>query len=549
MKVFSKVSALVFLISFYVSANAFSQNLTVNTSQLNFGNAFENAPDSLQLIITNSTGRSVTITGIKFYNTYGSPAFSTATNSFVISDGASSNIWIKFSPRHNIFHNSEMVIENDGLRGFTSVDLLGQGKFSNQYYDPTENFSEENLKNIFNVITGNGYVSLGYNVARDSMFMSIDNKRVNGQGASQNTLECVYTGREAVGYTSRADCQTTFSFNTEHTLPQSLFASMEPMKSDLHHLFPTDDVANNQRGDNPFGVVSTPTWNNGGSSSDGFTFEPRDKQKGVAARALFYFVLRYQNYSNFVTPQESILRTWCNAFPPDNIERKRNDDINRIQHNRNPFVDYPVFLERINSITSNSVTPLVSSIDLTQDTINFGTIGTGIPVTFNYVIVNNGNTDINFSNFNLTHSSELSFASGGGDTSIAPGESLPVQIRCITTTADSIRAFLTFTTNASGNNSVTIPIFVNDLIFSGIKNITDDGIIISPNPSRGIFSFSSIRYPGETTFEILDITGKRILKTHFSEAHQFDLSGFDKGIYLLRIYGNAGVSVKKIVIE
>ena len=322
---------------FFIDTN--SQTLSVSSKQLNFGSADENLPDSLQLTISNSIGRDVNVTGIKFYNTYGSPAFSTPSSAFNIANGDSQTIWIKFSPRHNIFHNSEMVIENDGLRGYVNVDLLGQGKYSNHYYDLTENLSEENLKSVFKLITGNGYLSLGYATARDSMFMWIDNKKANGQGASQNTLECIYTGREAIGYTSRLDAQTNFSFNTEHTFPQSLFSSLEPMKSDLHHLFPSDDVANGQRGDNPFGIVTVPSWNNGGSFSDGTLFEPRDIQKGASARALFYFVIRYQNYSNFLTSQETVLRTWHQNFPVSGIEQIRNDDIFSIQHNKNPFVE------------------------------------------------------------------------------------------------------------------------------------------------------------------------------------------------------------------
>jgi hypothetical protein len=431
----------ILFVLFLTDLNA--QTLTVSNSQLNFGNVYENSPDSLQLTISNNTGHNITVTNIRFYNIYGAPAFSTPYTYFTVNDNSSVNIQVKFSPRHNIFHNSEMVIENNGLRGAVTVDLSGQGKYSNHYYDLSENLEEENLKTVLGVITGNGYVSLGYNVARDSMFMRVDNKKFNGQGASQNTLECVYTGRQAVGYTDRTDCQTNFSFNTEHTFPQSMFNSQEPMRSDLNHLFPTDDVANNQRGDNPFGVVTNPTWNNGGSTSDGTLFEPRDAQKGRAARALFYFILRYQNYTNFVTSQESVLRTWFWNFLPTAVDRKRNDDVNSIQHNRNPFIDYPVFLERIHSMTSTSTAPVLSLIDLPEDTIVYGTIPANTPVAYNYVIVNNGNIPVSLSNFSLSQPAELSFTQFGNDTTLDPGDGINIQITCNTPAADSIRALLT----------------------------------------------------------------------------------------------------------
>ena len=525
-----------------------SQTLTANIPQLSFGSVFENAPDSLQITISNSIGRDVKVTGIKFYNTYGRPAFSTQSSGFIISDGGSANIWVKFSPAHNIFHNSEMIIENDGLRGYLNIDLQGQGKYSDHYYDLTENQSEQNLKSVINLITGNGYNSLGYNIARDSMFMIIDNKRTNGQGALQNTLECIYTGREAVGYANRSDCQTNFSFNTEHTFPQSLFASMEPMKSDLHHLFPTDDVANNQRGDNPFGVVSNPSWSSGGSLSDGTLFEPRDQQKGPSARALFYFVLRYQNYSNFLTSQESILRTWHKNYPPSAIEKIRNTNINVVQHNKNPFVDYPVFIDRITSISSNSVEPLVNTIDLTEDTIIFGNVQASIPVVFNYVIVNNGNTNITLTNFNLTHSAELTFASTGNDTNLSPGESLPVKIRCLVTNTDSIHAFLTFNTDAANHFSVSIPIFINDSLINGIKEIFSD-IILSPNPAHDHLKISFNHSSDKFKWTLYTIAGTKISSSSLKEDGVIDLDGFGPGIYILQLVGKNGVANRKVVVQ
>ena len=546
MKKFTK--AIFFLWINVIANNIFSQTLSLSTNQLSFGNVYENSPDSLQIAITNTLGRDVNVTGIKFYNIYGSRAFSASPSIFTIANGATTNIWVKFSPLHNIFHNTEMVIENDGLRGYVNVDLHGQGKYSDHYYDLTENQAEENLKNVINLITGNGYVSLGYSVARDSMFMKIDNKKINGQGASQNTLECVYTGREAIGYSSRTDCQTNFSFNTEHTLPQSLFASAEPMRSDLHHLFPTDDAANSQRGDNPFDVVSNPSWNVGGSFSNGTIFEPRDQQKGASARALFYFVLRYQNYSNFLNSQEIILRTWHKNFQVTDIDRKRNSDIFSMQHNKNPFIDYPVFIDRITSVSANSSAPLISSIDLTQDSIIYGNVQTGTPVIFNYVIVNKGNTNIRFSNFNLTHPSELSFVSSGNDTTIFPGESLPVKISCLTTVTDSIQAFLTFNTDATGNSFVSIPISINDSLIDGIDEIFSN-VTLSPNPAHDRLKVSIENSSDILIWSIYDVTGKNIFSSTLKEDGIIELDGIAPGVYIFKLTGKNGLANRKIIIQ
>jgi hypothetical protein len=541
-----KLNSVSIIFIFFYSLNSYSQFLNVSSGQLNFGTVYENAPDSLPLTLYNTIGRDVTITGIKFYETYGRPAFSTPYSWFTVANNDSVTLWIKFSPGHNIFHNSELIIENDGLRGCVAVDLIGQGKYSDAYYNPTENLSEENLKQSIKQLTGNGYVSLGYNVARDSMFMSIDNKKTNGQGAAQNTLECVYTGRLAVGYTDRTDCQTNFSFNTEHTFPQTFFSSMEPMRSDLHHLFPTDDLANNTRGNNPFNLVSFPTWSNGGSESDGTYFEPRDVHKGIAARAMFYFVLRYQNYNNFLNIQETALRNWHKLYPPTGIDKNRNNSIYSLQQNKNPFVDHPELIDRITSLSSNSVAPVVKSLDLPEDTILFGTIQSGVPVVYKYVVVNNGNDVVQLSNFNLTHPGELSFSSGGNDTTLNAGESLVINIRCTTTLPDSIRGSLTFNTNATGLASVSVPVFVNDPVFTGIHEFKVDARVY-PNPFHNILNIDFINQEGKSGYELFDIAGKQVMTGSLDEERIIDLGNFTPGIYFLKITSSGSTIHKKIV--
>ena len=541
----------IILLNLFFIQNLFSQTLTVSSSQLNFGNAYENAPDSLPLTIFNNMGHTVHVTGMKFYTTYGSPAFSSSQYDFSINNGSSQQVWIKFSPRHNIFHNSELVIENDGLRGYVHVDLIGQGKYSKAYYNSTQDLSEEDLKTELHVITGIGYDTLGYNIARDSMFMWLDNKRTNGQGAAQNTLECIYTGREAVGYTSRTDCQSaTYNFNTEHTFPQSLFTSQEPMRSDLHHLFPTDNTANNVRADNPFGIVTNPTWSVGGSMATNTLFEPRDVHKGHAARALMYFVLRYQNYSGFFTTQEAILRTWHQNFPPDSTEKKRNEDINTIQHNRNPFVDYPQFIERINSISNFSVAPSVSSVDLTEDTIVYGYVTTALSQVFNYVIVNDGNMDINLTNFNLSNPGILTFQSGGSNLILPPGEAHVVEINLVTANSGPVHESLTFQSNVPGHANVSIPIYANDPVINNVSENLSGSIQLYPNPTKGKLFLTNF-HSRILKVNIMDVSGREIKSgwnfLHSANSIMLDISTLDFGTYFLFINTDDGIVKKKFM--
>ncbi|NCQ11721.1 MAG: T9SS type A sorting domain-containing protein [Bacteroidetes bacterium] len=206
--------------------------------------------------------------------------------------------------------------------------------------------------------------SLGYDTARDRIFMIIDNKKTNGQGATTNTLEGVYTGRIVTGYSSRSDAQGS-NFNTEHTWPQSKFGSSNPMVSDIHHLYPSDATANGARGNLPFEelddntevdkwylgtsvLTSAPAANersNYSKLNTNTSFEPRDVHKGNVARSMFYFWTIYATNSSMVSGNDSFfngmkndLLTWHRFDKVDQAEVKRSDTTAYYQGNRNPFV-------------------------------------------------------------------------------------------------------------------------------------------------------------------------------------------------------------------
>ena len=439
-----------------------AQVLTVDQTQLNFGTVNEITPDSLQLTITNTSAIPITVNQIKFYNTYNTTPFSVNESNFTIAANGNKTVWVKFSPQHNIMHNSEMIIKHTANSGYTRVDLMGQGTYSKTYYSSTENTSEEALKTALKTRLGQGYISLGYNSARDAMFMTIDNEKTNGQNATVNTLECVYTGTKITGYSSRSAAQNgSPQFNTEHTYPQSQFNSAEPMKSDLFHLFPTTNTSNSNRGNNPFGVVSNGTATGGGSFYNSSMFEPRDAQKGTTARALMYFVLRYQNYGNHFTSQENILKQWHATFAPDAIEQRRNDDIFAVQGNRNPFIDYPQFADRITNFVTTSSAPTIKSIDITQPTISFGTVNSD--TLFNYIIVNTGNTALNLTNITLSNTTDLSFSPAiGASATLNVGEAFVFPIKLSTSTFGTLSETLSFNTGLPGSQgSISVPITAN----------------------------------------------------------------------------------------
>lgn len=171
-----------------------------------------------------------------------------------------------------------------------------------------------------------------YSDARRYVMLKVDNYN--------NRIECIYTGKTY----SAEKMPAVQQLNIEHSWPQSKGAK-GIAKSDMHHLFPTDPIANSTRGSLPFGIVDDPEWSAGGSECDGDVFEPRSKFRGNIARALFYFSVRY---SYAIDPaQERVLRQWHRDDPVDANEKLRNDRVEQIQGNRNPFIDRPELVDQI----------------------------------------------------------------------------------------------------------------------------------------------------------------------------------------------------------
>ncbi len=183
-----------------------------------------------------------------------------------------------------------------------------------------------------------GHDTLNYTEARVHMFAWIDN--VDGE------VEGVYTGKKV----ATVEIPDASQLNTEHTWPQGRSGGDPATESDLHHIFPTDPDANQERASLNFGVVVNAEWEVGGSKrgrdAGGDTrFEPRDQHKGDAARAIFYYAVIYGQ--DVPAYEEEVLRQWHADDPPDDRERRRNQAIDNVQGSRNPFIDFPELVGRI----------------------------------------------------------------------------------------------------------------------------------------------------------------------------------------------------------
>ncbi len=225
------------------------------------------------------------------------------------------------------------------------------------YYQPVQGLTGAAFFAALNDLIDDQRV-LGYTFARDSLYANVDDPD------NDDVIIDIYVGRAAAGVNSRATALTA-NLNTEHSWPQSRGATEDPAMSDLNILFSSDETANGQRLNYPFGEVQgNVLWispavtgsdeqsrlgYSGTGTSGQLVFEPRDSKKGDIARAILYFYVRYQpdptpsfSLANF-NVERPILVKWAQNDPPDAFERARNNLIFRAQGNRNPFIDRPDF--------------------------------------------------------------------------------------------------------------------------------------------------------------------------------------------------------------
>jgi endonuclease I len=260
----------------------------------------------------------------------------------------------------------------------------GPGGSSNlsDYYKSAENLTGFTLKTeLFNIINGHTTQSYGdlwtfYSANELDSYYENDGTILDIYSESPNSSDSFTftSGSDQCGnYSAESDC-----YNREHSFPRSWFGgAVDPMNTDVHHIFATDGYVNSKRSSYPYGEVSSASYTsaNGskvGSASSrlgytGTVFEPIDEFKGDLARAYFYMATRYESnivgwdsnsiYADavlngsgdqvFETWYLNMLKSWHTQDPVSQKEIDRNEAAYSHQGNRNPFVDYPSFVTEI----------------------------------------------------------------------------------------------------------------------------------------------------------------------------------------------------------
>ncbi|PMG42274.1 endonuclease [Shewanella sp. 10N.286.52.B9] len=240
---------------------------------------------------------------------------------------------------------------------------------TNVYYTNvlSGNFDDaEAMKNAISVAIATGHQQLTYKQVWTALTYSDEDP-----SNSSNVIE-LYTGKSV---SKQNNGGNTSDWNREHIWAKSHgFPSESQLGyTDAHHLRPTNVKVNSTRSNYDFNECSdtgTEVAEAPGNYLDAAArcFEPRDEIKGDVARMIMYMDTRYQgNDTNMpdliaidrITTADEVanneplhgklctLYTWDQQDPVDATDIKRNDAVYTYQGNRNPYVDYPQWVQEV----------------------------------------------------------------------------------------------------------------------------------------------------------------------------------------------------------
>ncbi len=228
------------------------------------------------------------------------------------------------------------------------------------YYNSASGLSGQALKSALNDII-DGHTEYSYDNAKLAIYDTDEDPN------NSDNVICLYTGWS---YAKLEFGNGSEQWNREHTWSKSHgdFGDTPPAGTDLHHLRPADASVNSAKNNRDFDE-GTERYTDGSGITDCYKstdiWEPRDAVKGDVARMIFYMATRYEgengevdlelvNYTNTATNKEPLygnletLLIWHQNDPVDDWEINRNNIIYyNYQHNRNPYIDHPEYVNAI----------------------------------------------------------------------------------------------------------------------------------------------------------------------------------------------------------
>lgn len=229
-----------------------------------------------------------------------------------------------------------------------------EGEQIGNYYDGISSNDPDLVDNLTALI--NPHTSSSYFLYKGLM---MDDFEIADTTNGDSYVVCCYSGERHV-FSGAFDWQET-GYSREHTFPHSWYATHPANEVygqenveyiDYHNLYPINQSkANEPRGNLPLGEVVEVLYEyldgkRGRNANNVLVYEPRDQNKGNAARAKFYMVTAYNGeygtgdaWSLPTNQDQEVLKNWHFQDLPDSYEIARHELIYSIQGNRNPFID------------------------------------------------------------------------------------------------------------------------------------------------------------------------------------------------------------------
>ena len=402
-----------------------------------------------------------------------------------------------------------------GLLLWFFISTFAQAQIPAGYYDQAAGKSGEVLRAALRDITTTGHVKISYAsiwtaYAVTDVRPAPDNLIVWDMYSPDYTFT-IYTDQNSTGGAS-AEGE---SYSREHCMPNSWWGGLDnaanPQYSDLHHLFPADQYVNNRKSNYIVAQTSTPSYTStngskvGSCTYPGYTgtvFEPINEYKGDFARAYLYLATRYMNYLsvwvNTYTTYDSkyiinttggnykqwyidMLIAWNNSDPVSQKEIDRNNRIyyDTPQHNRNPFIDHP---EYVNAVWGGPILAVTTS----SITGNNYILGSGPSASKSYTL---SGTTLTPASGNITINGSADYEVSTDNASFGPSRTIAYSLGALAATPVYVRLKSGL---ASGN-------YNNELITNSGGgalpiNVTFDGSVsvpaFLPEPTNYPASFS-----------------------------------------------------------
>ncbi|BCY11204.1 endonuclease I family protein [Actinoplanes sp. L3-i22] len=224
------------------------------------------------------------------------------------------------------------------------------------YYAAARGLHGAALKETLHDIISSRVTTLSYGKVWDAL------EETDRDPANSRNVIGIYSGR-SMPWTNHGGGGN--QWNREHVWAKSHgdFGTAPGPGTDVHHLRPENVLVNSERSNLDFDEGGHPARYAPNNNLDDDSWEPRDEAKGDVARMIFYMAVRWEGDAGSpdLEPDDrtsrgkdprigriSALLEWNDEDPPDAFEKNRNEVIyQHWQHNRNPFIDHPEWVDDI----------------------------------------------------------------------------------------------------------------------------------------------------------------------------------------------------------